>query len=300
MLERRNRRNRKSRLDKWKESVSTAILASKAAQGDAWAGTKLALDTALQWKEEQSAKPSGMPPKLKRSKARKFKNRRRRKPKFMGVSRIPIRRIVPYAATSGSQHRWYYPITLQLFAKMFYDQYAEFKVTRIFVKYLPNNSTNETGLYTAVLLDREGFGAYGAATAAAWFSYIGAMPGARVRPRFTSSSYSWIPTEPTARDWFNRKQKITYCTIYICNNGKETDELGGMLEITCTMMARGMYYNAAVTAIIKDNPEMFCNHPMHNGDITMENLHLSHQIRLDGSPPIISRASSISGFHELG
>lgn len=283
-----------SKLNKWKQRVSTAILAAKAAQGDAWAGTQLALDTALNWKKALSA---GMPPKLKRIRRRRPRTQRKRS-KFMGVSRIPVRRIIPYAATSGSQHRWYYPITLSLFAKAFYDEYSEFKATRIRVRYLPNNSTNETGLYTAVLLDRDGFGSYGTATASSWFTTIGAMPGAKVHPRFVASSYYWKPTEPTARDWFNRKQNITYCTIYICNNGQETEELGGMLEISCTMLARGMYYNALVTSMIRANPEMFCNHPMHQNDVDLAELHIS------ASPvpitPSRSRTSSICGFQTLG
>lgn len=292
------RNKRKSTLDKWKSHVSKAILASKTLQGDAWAGTQLALETASTWKKQLAA---GMPPKIKPRLKKRPKNRRRRKNNFMGVSRIPCRRIIAYSATSGSKHRWYYQVRLSNFSKMFSEEYAEFKVTNIRVRYLPNNSTNETGLYTAVLLDREGFGAYGTATAVAWFATIGAMPGARVLPRYIASTYRWRPTEPSARDWRSKDQDTVYCTIYICNNGQETDELGGMLELSCTLLARGIYYNAAVKRMAMAEPTMFCNHPMYARDtIPIDTLHLASPSPVEDNTPLRSRASSICGFQTLG
>lgn len=153
-----------------------------------------------------------------------------------------------YEQTSGSQHRWYYTIPLSLFSNSFKSSFEEFKVVSMVVKYIPNNSLNETGLYASVLLDRDGFGSFGTATAIQWFQYIGSMPGAIIRPRHTSTSHRWKPTEPTARDWTrgNIASTMRLATIYLCNNGKETEELGGLLDIKATLLVRGRYWNAAV------------------------------------------------------
>lgn len=293
-----NKSKSKLSLYKWKQHIAKAVLAAQAINGDASSATQLALETAADFEKEKP--PTGMPPKTKRFKGRKPKTRRRRN-NFMGVSKIPVRRIIPYSATSGSQHRWYYQVKLSNFSKMFQDEYAEFKIIRLRVRYLPNNSTNETGLYTAVLLDRDGFGNYGAATATAWFTTIGAMPGARVLPRYVASTYHWKPTEPSVREWRNKGQDLTYCTIYICNNGLETDELGGMLEISGTLLARGLYYNAAVKSLAEANPTMFCNHPIHvQNDIEIAALQITPSSPPEVDMPARSRASSICGFQTLG
>lgn len=173
--------------------------------------------------------------------------RRRSTPAAMKPIHLPVKRVVVYSKTSGSEHRWYYTVPLSLITASFTSTFDEFKVTNLTVKYVPNNSQNETGLYVSVLLDREGFGGYGTATAAAWFSYIGSMPGSLIKPRYIPTTHRWKPTEPSARDWIRAGVTHNLCTIYICNNGKETDELGGLLDIRATLLARGRYYDAAVS-----------------------------------------------------
>lgn len=290
--------NSSSSFNKWKTRVSKAVLAAKFAQGDLYSGTQLAYESARDWINKTF--PSGMAPRKPRPKRiRRKKRNTRRRNGFMGVSKIPCRRVVPYAATAGSKHRWYFNVKLSLFDKAFTSTYQDFKMLSLKVRYLPNNSTSETGLYTAVLLDNTGFGAYGAATAASWFTTIGAMPGAKIRARYIPSVFNWKPTEPSAREWNNKSQDPVYCTIYICNNGQENDELGGMLEISGTMLARGLFYNAAVTSMAQDNPLMFPDHPV--------NLPARvHNLRLDAiSPPQpssrpSSRGSLVSPFHVIG
>lgn len=279
---------------KWKNRISKALLAAKAAQGDNFAGTQLALDTAKEWLTTNF--PGAMRQRQRPFKAKaKRKPRRRRRNNFMGVSRIPVRRVVPYAASSGSEHRWYYNVKLSHFYGMFTSQYQEFRMANIRVRYLPNNSTNETGLYAAVMLDREGFGGYGAATAVKWFTTIGAMPGARIRARYTPTTFVWRPTEPSAREWCTYKQDITYCTVYICNNGLETEELGGMIEITGTLIARGLYYNAVVTAIARADPVMFPHHSVHSSS-SLE----FEQLDISSSPRPLVRCQSFTSFQTLG
>lgn len=203
---------------------------------------------------------AGMNPQ-KRRKNRKPPRRRMRKPRVppsLRPTRLAIRHIVPYSSTSGSAHRWYYSVRKNWLVGTFLKTFDEFKIVSIRMRYVPNNATNETGLYTCVILDRKGFGAYGSATASQWFSTIGAMPGSKIRPRYAATMMTWRPTEPSVRDWVATDADITYCTAYVCNNGLETNELGGLFEISAIILARGLYYDAKVREAMKaqrDNVE---------------------------------------------
>lgn len=121
-------------------------------------------------------------------------------------------------------------ITSAFLTSSFAKVYSEFKFLGLRVRYVPNNATNETGLCVFVLLDRSGFGDYGSATAVSWFKTLGAMPGTKNRSRFEPITQSWRPTEPTVRDWFTASQSVALATCYVCNNGSETDELGGIFR----------------------------------------------------------------------
>lgn len=191
---------------------------------------------------------SGMAPK-RNKKPRRVRRRIKRAPGALKVSKLNLRHVVLYEGTEGSQHRWYYQIKKSWLCSTFTSTFDEFKVLSIRVRYVPNNATNETGLYASVLLDREGFGNWGSSTAIQWFPTLGAMPGCRIRPRYAPTTHVWRPTEPTVRDWCRYNQDITYCTVYVCNNGKENEELGGLFEVSATFLARGIYYNAKVKAL---------------------------------------------------
>lgn len=173
--------------------------------------------------------------------------RRGRRRLMEGVSRLVVRRIVPYTSTFGSEHRWYYGITTNFINSSFSSTYHQFKYLDMSVRYRPNNAKNETGLYAYVLLDRGGFGTFGSASAASWFKTLGTMPGVKIRPRFESSVQIWRPTESSTRDWFTYDQETTLAACYVCSNGKETEELGGIFEITARVLARGLYFSATVT-----------------------------------------------------
>lgn len=192
-----------------------------------------------------------MKAKARRQRSRPRKGGRKRgTPAALRPMRITVKRVVMYEKTSGSEHRWYYHIPVSLFAASFTASFQEFKVTSFSVRYIPNNSLSETGLYCSILLDRDGFGSYGAATATSWFTYLGNMPGSIIKPRHASSQHRWRPTEPSARDWLNKDQlKTNLATIYVCNNGKETEELGGLLEIRGVMLVRGRFWDAAISSV---------------------------------------------------
>lgn len=190
---------------------------------------------------------------MARGRPRRRVVRRRRGRRPSRYTRLTVKRSISFDATWGTDHRWYYPIRLSLLEQALNQTFDEFKVIRISVRYLPNDPQSETGLLAFVLLDREGFGAYGSSTGKAWFPVLSAMPGSRVGPRYRPYTLNWRPTEPSARDWFRHKDNPVLCTAYICNNGSEKTTLGGVFMISATLLARGLYYNAGVSDVLRQH-----------------------------------------------
>lgn len=179
---------------------------------------------------------------------RQVRRRRRERNGYFAVSRIPVKHVYLWADTKGTSGKWYINIMLRKIVGSFVTSYDEFKVSRLRAVYRPNNSVSDTGLYCGVLLDGTGFGAYGSASETEWFRTLASFPGSKVRPRHITSSYVWYPTEPSDREWFSYQQDSdkSVATLYFADNGKETVELGGVIEIFATVLARGLYYNATV------------------------------------------------------
>lgn len=197
----------------------------------------------------------GMPPQARRRRNRPQRNRgsrrsnrrpRRRPMPWARATTLRVKKVVTFAASRGSNHRWFYDIKYDQLIGNFKETYAEFKVMNFRASYLPNSSTSETGLYVSVLADKDGFGDYGPATAVSWFPSLCSFPGAKIRPRYVGCSHYWRPTEPSEREWHNRKADFHLATIYVCNNGAESDVLGGMIMIDATLKARGFYYDGKV------------------------------------------------------
>lgn len=169
------------------------------------------------------------------------------------TTKLTLRKAITFAASSGSKHRWKYDVTFSLFTKNYAQVYAEFKVMKLHINYIPNNPTTETGLYVSVIADKDGFGGFGAAAATSWFPTLCAFPGSKVRPRYVGVTHNWRPTEPSEREWVKGDASdFDLCTVYTCSNGLETDELGGMLLISATVLARGTHYNAVQRSLEDD------------------------------------------------
>lgn len=188
----------------------------------------------------------------------------RRKPRYFNnylrPVRIPFRCSIPWARTKGTTGKWSMAITLNELIKGFTNTYDEFKVARLTVRWLPNNSTSSSGLCAAVLMDQDGFGEFGSAAASAWFTTISSMPGSYVGNRHSTFSLRWRPTEPASREWRSyQRSQTTYviCHFYMADNGAEDSETGGIILVSGTGFGRGMYYNAATTARLVRSMEEF-------------------------------------------
>lgn len=227
-------------------------------------GVKLLTDTVIDKTLGESV-PSGKFVAKARTKMVRRRNNSNRKKKrlrprrsasgYMRAEAFRIKCIVPWADMSGTKGKWYYNFKLDSLATAFKTVYDEFKLTRMSVKYLPNNTAGDaTGLYSMVLMDQKGFGSFGAASEMSWFKTLGSMPGSIVKHRASMSRLTWRPTEPDSRNWRSyQRNEMNYvvATVYMADNGQETGELGGAFEVTGTCLGRGRYYNVPTAIALR-------------------------------------------------
>lgn len=224
------------------EFQSAASNLGHAATGIAWLRSIL--------RKEGKLPPSGMPRKQRRPRRRR-QVRRQRSLGYMRPIRIPVRKCITWKETKGTTGKWLYHLKLGVLCNNFEKVFDEFKVVRLTFVHRPANSTSTSGLYAGVLMDQNGFGDFGSASAESWFQTIASMPGARVQSPHVGMRFTWRPTEPDSRAWRSYQQSeekdYVICTLYFADNGDQSVELGGVIVVTGTILVRGKYYNAQVT-----------------------------------------------------
>lgn len=229
--------------------------------------------------------PKGKHPSLRVNKqSRMMANRRSRKsrrPKGRKVTKrahngaftastLHTKHVYLWSDMSGTRGKWYKNFTIQELTRSFQTSFDEFKLVRITCSYRPNNASTDTGLYVGVLLDQSGFGKYDLGTEVSWFRTLATFPGSKIRPRSVKSNYVWYPTEPTARDWYRYQTDSSkvIATLYIADNGQETVELGGVMELFVTLKARGLYWNASVKSFVGNSVQGHSSEPPRPGSST--------------------------------
>lgn len=213
----------------------------KASQGDIFSQAEILSDI-----QKHIMKPRTRKTGYKKNK--RFTRNKRGMNAYLKPVKIPVRASITWARTSGTTGKWSFKILLSDLIKNFQKTYDEFKILRLSLRWLPNNSTNSSGLCAAVLMDQNGFGELGGASAASWFTTLSAMPGSYVGNRHTSFSLRWKPTEPDARQWRSYERGETnyiVCHFYMADNGAEDSETGGIILVNGIAQGRGLYYNAA-------------------------------------------------------
>lgn len=193
------------------------------------------------------------------------RRKRQGKPRnaYLRAVRLPSKKIVLWSSMSGTKGKWLYHISLSDLIAPYVSTYDEFRVVSLRVTYKPDNATSADGLCAGVLMDQNGFGEYGSASETAWFQTIGSMPGSKIKPRFVTTTYFWRPTEPNSKEWrsYQRSETATYkvATFYMADDGKESAEYGGILEISGLVLGRGRYYNAPTVRQLVDVCSKSCS-----------------------------------------
>lgn len=199
--------------------------------------------------EALTTPPTVMPGRSQRRRRRRQRQRRRANAAFK-ITRFNVKHVFLWKDFNGDHGKFWLKINLSTLVYPYSFAFDEFRVSRIRCVYKPNNAVSETGLYAAVLLDGAGFGSYGTGTEAGWFRSLATFPGSRIQPRHLPVGLVWYPTEPSDREWlrFVDDKNTILCSVWFCDNGMETAELGGVLEVTASIQARGLYWNASVRA----------------------------------------------------
>lgn len=192
-----------------------------------------------------------------RRKGRQPRRRRRARNGAFLASTLRTKHVYLWSDMSGTSGKWYMNFTIAALTSSFQSAFDEFRIMRITCHYRPNNASTDTGLYVGVLLDQNGFGKFDLGSEVAWFRTLATFPGSKIRPRSQTSTYVWYPTEPASKEWYRYQTDKDHviATLYIADNGKETLELGGIMELNVTLKARGLYWNAAVKSIMGDHPQ---------------------------------------------
>lgn len=179
---------------------------------------------------------------------KRFNGSRRRNANsgYMHAEKLQVRDIVPWTEMKGTKNRWNYHVTLASLITPFKNVYDEFRVLSLRVKFFSDaQEGGATGCYTGILMDQNGFGDFGAATGTAWFKSIGCFPGSVVKHRGENITLRWRPTEPDARQWRRGVENGNYvvASVYFADDGEQETEVGGTIQITGTVLARGRWYN---------------------------------------------------------
>lgn len=189
---------------------------------------------------------AAMPQKRRNGSRRRRFQRRRPRSATAKVERRYVQFSIPYSTAHGTKHRYLYVVNSSDIVLDFKNQYDDYKIVSLNLRYMPNESMSTEGISVNVLMDDDGFGDYGTATAASWFKSLSRFPNARFERRGQVITRLWRPVRSSDKDFISVSgPSRNFCTLYICNNGLETgNEVGGALIVRAKVLVRGRYYNA--------------------------------------------------------
>lgn len=125
--------------------------------------------------------------------------------------------------------------------------YEEVRIISLSVVFLVNDAAVTAGLYTAILLDQNGYGT-ALKSSETWFKRVADMPGSVVHHATRGFRLTWKPTEPDSRNYVKviDTNDIDKAIARIYVIGREsTLNVTGVLLIRGHVLARGQYYDAS-------------------------------------------------------
>lgn len=186
-----------------------------------------------------------------RGRRRKIPQRRRRiQNPALRAARRPFKQVVPVDLASGY---FDYEFNINALIPELLTVYEEVRITSLSVVFLVKDVTVGSGLYTAILLDQNGYGTALKSTAT-WFKRVADMPGSLVHHATRGFRLSWRPTEPDGKNFIKvidtEDLKKTIARVYIIGQDKSLS-MGGVLLIRGRCLCRGQYYDATKFALVK-------------------------------------------------
>lgn len=158
--------------------------------------------------------------------------------------RLPFKQVVPITLTKGYYD---YEFKLKELVPEMLTTYEEIRLVGMSVVFLTNDVSITAGIYTAILLDQDGYGAALKSTET-WFKRVSDMPGSIVHHATRGFRLTWRPTEPDSRNFIKVIDSAdmikTLARVYIIAQKAELD-MSGVLLIRGHVLCRGQYYDAA-------------------------------------------------------
>lgn len=165
--------------------------------------------------------------------------------------RLPFRQVAPFALEQGYLQ---YSFTIKDLFPELLTVYEEVRVVSLSAVLLLDDAAITKGLYTAILLDQNGYGTALKSTPT-WFARVADMPGSLVRHATRGCRLTWKATEPDSRNYIKvidaADLKKPIATAYYI--GRESSlAMTGVILIRGHCLVRGQYYDATklTTAMI--------------------------------------------------
>lgn len=129
--------------------------------------------------------------------------------------------------------------------------YEEVRITSMSIVFLVDDAAITAGLYTAILLDQDGYGTALKSTET-WFKRVADMPGSVVHHATRGFRLTWRPTEPDSRNFIKviDKTDITkaIARLYVIAKSGSLN-FSGVLLVRGHCLCRGQYYDASKLTI---------------------------------------------------
>lgn len=167
--------------------------------------------------------------------------------------RLPFKQVVPVKLTSG-----YFDHSFKINELLpeLLTVYEEIRVTSLSVVFLTKDVSVTEGLYTAILLDQDGYGTP-LKSSATWFKRVADMPGSLVHHAVRGFKLTWVATEPDSRNYVKVIDTAdiakTVARLYIIGQDN-TLAISGVLLVRGHCLCRGQYYDATklTVAMMRD------------------------------------------------
>lgn len=167
--------------------------------------------------------------------------------------RRPFKQVFPIALSAGYTD---VEFTISKLVPELLAVYEEIRITSLRVVFLTKDVSVTAGLYTAILLDQNGYGNALKSTET-WFKRVSDMPGSVVHHATRGFALTWQATEPDSRNYIKvidtTEIHKAIARVYII--AQETSlSISGVLLVRGHCLCRGQYYDAAkvTTAMLRD------------------------------------------------
>lgn len=167
--------------------------------------------------------------------------------------KLPFKQVIPVSVLNGY---FDHEFKIKELVPEMLNTYEEIRVINLHVVLLVKDISVTAGLYTAILLDQNGYGNALKSTAE-WFKRVADMPGSIVHHAVRGFKLSWVPTEPDSRNYVKVVDTADIAKpiarVYMIGQDN-TLVISGVLLVRGHVLCRGQYYDAAkvTTAMLRD------------------------------------------------